>query len=94
MITKKKSLIKVFDFFKSLGMSQKLFNIAKLNKVIKTTEFNNMKELEKKHGFREATIDNKTGKRLSFFNKGPKNNWKDELDSNNRNKTNCINFFC
>ena len=45
-----------------------------------------MKELEKKHGFREATIDNKTGKRLSFFNKGPKNNWKDELDSNNRNK--------
>ena len=69
---KKKSLIKVFDFFKSLGMSQKLFNIAKLNKVIKTTEFNNMKELEKKHGFREATIDNKTGKRLSFFNKGPK----------------------
>ena len=60
--------------------------IAKLNRVIKTTEFNNMKELEKKHGFREATIDNKTGKRLSFFNKGPKNNWKDELDSNNRNK--------
>ena len=46
MITKK-SLIKVFDFFKSLGMSQKLFDIAKLNKVIKTTEFNNMKELEK-----------------------------------------------
>ena len=83
---KKKSLIKVFDFFKSLGMSQKLFNISKLNKVIKTTEFSNMKELEKKHGFREATIDSKTGKRLSFFNKGPKNNWKDQLDSNNRNK--------
>ncbi len=83
---KKKSLIKVFDFFKSLGMSEKLFNIAKLNKVIKTTEFKKMKELEKKHGFREATIDDKTGKRLTFFNMGPKNNWKEHLDKENKDR--------
>ena len=60
--------------------------MTKLNKVIKSTEFIKMKELEQKHGFREATIDNKTGKRLAFFNKGPKNNWEGQLDSNNRNK--------
>ena len=83
---KKKTVMKVFDFFKSLGMSQKSFNIAKLNKVLKSTEFSKMKELEKKHGFKEATIDDKTGKRLTFFNRGPKNNWMDQLDSKNREK--------
>ncbi len=83
---KKKTLIKVFDFFKSLGMNEKLFNIAKLNKVIKSTEFNKMKELEKKHGFREATIDEKTGERLTFFNKGPKNKWEEVLDEKNQKR--------
>ena len=65
-------------------MSKKSFNIAKLNKVIKSTEFNKMKDLEKKRGFREATINEKTGKRLAFFNKGPKNNWKEVLDKKNQ----------
>ena len=67
-------------------MSQKSFNIAKLNKVIKSTEFNKMKELEKKRGFREATIDGKTGKSIPFFNKGPKNKWQEVLDEKNQKK--------
>jgi len=83
---KKTTLIKVFNFFKTLGMSDKSFDMEKLNKVIKSTEFNKMKELEKKQGFREATIDKKTGKRLTFFNKGPKNKWKDVLDEKNQKK--------
>ena len=83
---KKKTLIKVFDFFKLLGMNQKSFNISKLNKVIKSTEFSKMKELEKKQGFREAPIDEKTGKRITFFNKGPKNKWKEVLDEKNQKK--------
>ena len=83
---KKKTLLKIFDFFKTLGMSQKSFNIAKLNKVIKSTEFNKMKELEKKRGFREATIDGKTGKSIPFFNKGPKNKWQEVLDEKNQKK--------
>lgn len=83
---KKKILLKIFDYFKTLGMSQKSFNITKLNKVIKSTEFNKMKELEKKRGFREATIDEKTGKSIPFFNKGPKNKWQEVLDENNQKK--------
>ncbi len=83
---KKKTLIKVFDFFKSLGMNPKSFNISKLNKVIKSTEFIKMKELEKKKGFNEASIDKKTGKMLTFFNKGPKNKWKEDLDEKNQIK--------
>ena len=63
---RKKTLIKIFDFFNTLGMSKKSFNIAKLNKVIKSTEFNKMKDLEKKRGL-EATINEKTGKRLAFL---------------------------
>ena len=83
---KKKTLLKVFDFLSTLGMSKKSFNISKLNKVIKSTEFNKMKELENKDGFREATIDSNTGKRITFFNQGPNNKWKNNLDEKNRKK--------
>ena len=39
------------------------------------------KNQKKKIGFGEATIDDKTGERIPFFNLGPKNNWKKSLDS-------------
>jgi len=83
---KKKTLLKVFNFLSTLGMNKKSFNISKLNKVIKSTEFNKMKELENKHGFKEANIDANTGKRITFFDKGPKNKWKDVLDEKNQKK--------
>ena len=34
-------------------------------------------EIEK--GFNEAKIDEITGKKINFFNLGPKNNWKNQL---------------
>ena len=86
LVKRKKTLLKVFDFLSTLGMSKKSFNISKLNKVIKSTEFNKMKELENKDGFREATIDSNTGKRITFFNLGPNNKWKNNLDEKNRKK--------
>ncbi len=76
---KKTELLKIFKFFETLGMNKSSFNIAKLNKVIKTTEFTRMKSLEKKIGFDEASIDSKTGKTKAFFNLGPKNNWRNNL---------------
>ena len=37
--------------------------------------------MEKKHGFIESTVSNKTKKKVKFFNLGKQNNWKKLLDS-------------
>ena len=60
--------------------------MIKLNKVIKTTEFESMKKKEENETFYEAVIDNNTGKRKNFFNLGPQNNWRKLLDKKNVDK--------
>ena len=86
LIKNKKSIIlKVFKFLNSLGMKLDI-DMIKLNKVIKTTEFEEMKTKEQKETFTEAMIDEKTGKRKIFFNLGPKNDWRVNLDKKNRDK--------
>ena len=54
--------------------------ILKLNKVIKTSQFQKMQELEKKGDFKEAVVENNTRKKKIFFKFGPKNNWRNILD--------------
>ena len=86
LITKKKSVIlKIFKFFETLGFNSEIDTI-KLNKAIKTTDFDNMKTKEEKETFQEALIDDKTGKRKIFFNLGPKNDWRRYLDEKNKEK--------
>ncbi len=86
LIKNKKSIIlKVFKFLNSLGMKLDI-DMIKLNKVIKTTEFEKMKAKEQKETFTEAMIDEKTGKRKIFFNLGPKNDWRTNLDKKNKEK--------
>ena len=82
---KKSSLIKIFKFLDEIGMKIEL-DMVKLNKAIKSTEFNQMKKLEKKETFYEGIVDEKTGKRKVFFNLGPKNDWRTILDNKNREK--------
>lgn len=86
LITKKKNVIlKIFKFFETLGFKSEI-DMIKLNKAIKTTDFDNMKAKEQKETFHEALIDNKTGKRKIFFNLGPKNDWRRHLDEKNKEK--------
>ena len=86
LISKKKTvLIRIFKFLNQVGLSHNL-NIIKLNKAIKTTEFNLMKSKEEKENFFEALPDKETGKRRVFFNLGPKNNWRKILDKKNQEK--------
>ena len=80
---KKTVLIRVFKFFESLGAKIEL-DMVKLNKIIKTTEFETMKDMESKETFRESVIDKETGKKRPFFNLGPKNDWKKILSDENR----------
>ena len=82
---KKTVLIRVFKFFVSLGAKLEL-DMVKLNKVIKSTEFEKMKDMEAKETFRESIVDKETGKKIPFFNLGPKNDWKKILSDENREK--------
>mgnify|MGYP001407821967 CR=1 FL=1 len=79
------SFANFFEFLNSLGMKLDI-DMIKLNKVIKTTEFEEMKTKEQKETFTEAMIDEKTGKRKIFFNLGPKNDWRVNLDKKNKEK--------
>ena len=80
LINKKKTIsLKIFKYLDLLGLKSNL-DMTRLNKAIKTTEFENMKKKEENETFYEAVIDTKTGKRKNFFNLGPKNNWKELLD--------------
>ena len=86
LINKKKTvLLKIFKYLDLLGLKSNL-DMTKLNKTIKTTEFENMKKKEENETFYEAVIDSKTGKRKNFFNLGPKNNWRELLDEKNKDK--------
>ena len=84
LISKKKTtMLKILKFIESIGLNDFKLNMNKLNKVIKTTEFEKMKELEKKKEFKEAVLDPKTKKRKVFFKLGPRNNWRNILDLKN-----------
>lgn len=83
---KKTTLIKIFKFINKIGMKNLNLDMIKLNKVIKSTEFDKMQFLEKKYDFREGVIDPKTKKRKTFFTFGTKNNWRIDLDEKNREK--------
>jgi hypothetical protein len=83
---KKTTLIKIFKFIQTLNNEELKIDMVKLNKVIKSTEFYKMKALEQKDFFTESSVDSETGKRKTFFNLGPKNDWKKILDDKNRKK--------
>ncbi len=83
LISKKKTtLLKIFKFFDQLNIVHNL-DMIKLNKAIKTTEFEKMKMKEQNETFIEALPDSQTGKRRVFFNLGPKNDWRKLLDKKN-----------
>ena len=86
LISKKKTvLLRIFKFLNSLGMKFEI-DMVKLNKAIKSTEFENMKKKEKNEIFYEAPLDIINNKRKIFFNLGPKNDWRKLLDEKNRDK--------
>ena len=55
-------------------------NDNKVENSILSTNFENLKKLEKKDGFSESIISKKNKKKIMFFNLGEGNNWKKMLD--------------
>ena len=83
---KKTTLIKIFKFLDELGFKNLKLDMAKLNKVIESSDFSTMQKLEKNEDFKEGVIDQETGKRKTFFRLGPKNDWKQILDNKYKEK--------
>jgi len=83
---KKTTLIKIFKFLDELGFKNLKLDMAKLNKVIESSDFSTMQKLEENEDFKEGVIDQETGKRKTFFRLGPKNDWKQILDNKYREK--------
>ena len=62
------------------------FNKEKINQSVISCSFENLKNQEKKVGFKESVLSVSTGKKIDFFNLGPNNNWKKILDEKIRKK--------
>ncbi len=58
------------------------FTNENITKAIKLSSFDRLKKIEKKDGFLESVTNSETGKKETFFNLGPKNDWKKILNKN------------
>ena len=63
-------------------------NDNKLQNIIKTTNFNHLKEKEKEGLFDENVYTKSTNRKINFFHQGPENNWKSKLESEIVNEIN------
>lgn len=77
--------LKIIKFLEKLLSTQYKIDNNKLKKVIETTQFEKLKNLEKKFGFTESIVA-KNNKKKDFFNLGPKNDFSKFLDQSNRKK--------
>jgi len=75
---------------KIINFLKKYLNIETNNnknkKILETTSFKNLKEMEQKGLFRENVLNKKDENKVSFFHLGPANNWKDNLNEDVKNK--------
>jgi hypothetical protein len=78
---KEDTILEIINFLKKLKIKNLEIDYTKIKKIIETTEFDYMKKLEKKKNFNESVIDNLTGEKKPFFNLGPNNQYKKNLDN-------------
>ena len=74
------------QFIQSISGEKKDFNILKAQNSVKSTNFENMKNIERNDGFLESVLSKKDSKKIPFFFLGPKNDWKSLLDENYKKK--------
>jgi len=69
-------LEEMITFINKVGKIKNHFNLSKAMNSIKNCSFDNLEQKEKSLGFPEANLGEKTKKKIKFFNRGKKNNWK------------------
>ena len=61
-------------------------NDNKNKKILETTSFKSLKEMETKGLFKENVLNKKNDSKVDFFHLGPENNWKINLNEDLKNK--------
>ena len=74
------TLKKALDFINKLTNSKNSIDREKAKKSIKNCDFENLKKLEQEKGFAEAITKKRSNEKLTFFNLGKNNNYKNLLD--------------
>lgn len=77
---KEKTFIKVLHFIFRLKKKIPHINLDKIKNIISSTSFSKMKKKEQEEGFHESSTNEKTKEKISFFNLGPQNDWKNLLE--------------
>ena len=80
----------VIEFVQNTTKKIKDFNHFKAQNCVKSTNFENMKNMEKKNGFIESVLSKNDTNKIPFFHLGPKNDWKSTFDKNFQKKLNSI----
>ena len=83
-------LKEIIEFIQNTILEKKDFNLLKAQNAVKSTNFENMKNMEKKSGFLESVLSKNDTKKIPFFHLGPKNDWKSIFDKRYQNKLNSI----
>ena len=83
-------LKEIIEFIQNTIQEKKDFNFLKAQNAVKSTNFENMKNMEKKSGFLESILSKNDPKKIPFFHLGPKNDWKSIFDKSYQNKLNSI----
>ena len=83
-------LKEIIKFIQNIIEVKKDFNDLKAKNSVKSTNFENMKNIENNDGFTESILSKNENKKIPFFHLGPKNNWKNMFDKNYQEKLNLI----
>ena len=83
-------LKEIIEFIQNTIQEKEDFNFLKAQNAVKSTNFENMKNMEKKSGFLESILSKNDTKKIPFFHLGPKNDWKSIFDKRYQNKLNSI----
>jgi len=78
----------IIEFIFKLTNNSNKIDKNKLKNALKSTSFEKLKEKEKAQGFSEAVSSITTNEKITFFNLGPKNDWKKILKEDLKNRIN------
>jgi len=80
--------MEILEFIQNTTQEKKRFNHFKAQNCVESTNFENMKNMEKNYGFIESVISKNDTYKIPFFHLGPKNDWKSTFDKNFQKKIN------
>ncbi len=82
------AFFEIIEFINKITNNSDKINKSKLKNSLNSTSFEKLKQKEKTYGFSEAVSSITTNKKITFFNLGPKNDWKKLLNEDLKTKLN------